>query len=547
MSIITGHFVTVETQFSFTWTNGQVTITAYWQGFDQRAMQAINGDDGGTWAPSTPITITGAGFGLLVSGYTQVSGPSGRLTTQGTSRFLCGVNDFPMLAPGHVGQSRKLTTSMLNGRSVPRSQAVPSLGSNGCLDGGLQTVTFATQVTGQNTNGTRIVCPIEVHNGSTIDSVTFSFKVNGSRSSVPNMPKARVRRSDISGTVVTLTSLAAGAENDIDGYVVVPTPASVALYVNGNEFQTFVVDCDQNNIVDTSQYTYDVEIIEEGNPSVTPIVAPVDVAAYGQMIALDEAGAGPPIDGVAFFQGMRVLAMSQTYPASNGIYVLMVVDSSYIWVRDPALSNASQLVNGLQVPVKQGTALAGSTWVLSFNSSSPTLGGIISPWFEGEVYGPGEIVHPQVPNGYLYKTTAGGTAGSTEPLWPTKPGKSVVDGGITWVCEADTATPLYFGVVGDNGAETAPLWAKSTTYVYGSVVRPSVPNGCIFVSFSGFTSSSSTEPTWDLLIGSFTSDNSGFWMAFPDTYNNQGTVEPQGNVWGDVVVSMSGITSTAFQ
>lgn len=43
------------------------------------------------------------------------------------------------------------------------------------------------------------------------------------------------------------------------------------------------------------------------------------------------------------------------------------------------------------------------------------------------------------PNGYLYQNTAGdGTSGSSEPVWPTTIGDTVVDGDLTWECIWDT-------------------------------------------------------------------------------------------------------------
>jgi hypothetical protein len=53
-------------------------------------------------------------------------------------------------------------------------------------------------------------------------------------------------------------------------------------------------------------------------------------------------------------------------------------------------------------------------------------------WLSGDSYGSGDIIVPTVANGHYYKNTAAdGTAGGSEPTWPTN-GTSVADGSVTW-------------------------------------------------------------------------------------------------------------------
>lgn len=54
-------------------------------------------------------------------------------------------------------------------------------------------------------------------------------------------------------------------------------------------------------------------------------------------------------------------------------------------------------------------------------------------WQSSTNYDGSMLVHPTVPNGHWYLPGgAGGTTSSTEPVWPTSSGSSVVDGGVTW-------------------------------------------------------------------------------------------------------------------
>ena len=52
---------------------------------------------------------------------------------------------------------------------------------------------------------------------------------------------------------------------DVDGFVTFnPSPASAAVWYQGGANQRYTYTCNQNQIIDTSKYTYYIEIIEEG-------------------------------------------------------------------------------------------------------------------------------------------------------------------------------------------------------------------------------------------------------------------------------------------
>jgi len=60
-------------------------------------------------------------------------------------------------------------------------------------------------------------------------------------------------------------------------------------------------------------------------------------------------------------------------------------------------------------------------------------------WAASTAYSAGDVVHPTTLNGYVYECTTAGTSGTTEPTWPTTPGDTVTDGGVTWTCRAVVA------------------------------------------------------------------------------------------------------------
>lgn len=55
----------------------------------------------------------------------------------------------------------------------------------------------------------------------------------------------------------------------------------------------------------------------------------------------------------------------------------------------------------------------------------------------------GEAVLPTVANGRRYRCTTGGVGGASEPSWPTTPGATVADGGLTWTCELADAGDVH--------------------------------------------------------------------------------------------------------
>jgi hypothetical protein len=65
-------------------------------------------------------------------------------------------------------------------------------------------------------------------------------------------------------------------------------------------------------------------------------------------------------------------------------------------------------------------------------------------WSVGTVMTIGYVVQPSTPNAtnrYIYRCTARSgdykTHGTTEPVWPTTPGETIVDNNVTWTCDAN--------------------------------------------------------------------------------------------------------------
>lgn len=72
-----------------------------------------------------------------------------------------------------------------------------------------------------------------------------------------------------------------------------------------------------------------------------------------------------------------------------------------------------------------------------------------SAWQVSTAYSLGDVVRPTTRNGYVYEVTTAGSTSASEPTWPTTPGNTVVDGGVTFTCRANNALYSSAMIPGD--------------------------------------------------------------------------------------------------
>jgi hypothetical protein len=329
-------------------------------------VAGINGDDGGTYAPSAAIDIGGT-QGLVVTGPTLVArggllfGPDDDTSILSpTYNLLDG--DWVQLDPSNVLTTRTPFQSMLNARP-----AAPSCWQTRIENGSIQALASAVdQQFGDGMEVMRAWVPLDVHDGGTLTQVEVFFHVGAFHTDLPPvMPSVRVVRQDAQGNVVVLSSTTAGA--DPNGYVYVPTPTSAAAWTNAFQTQSLVVPCDQNNVVDRGTYAYFVEIVEEqgltGYPwqlSFVPGNATL-VATTGNSTLFNL----PVIDGVdlsgggTLTGGDLILVKAQNDPTQNGLWISQVTN----WIRYPYFTR------GMLVRVFAGLQGAFSLWQASTNTT----------------------------------------------------------------------------------------------------------------------------------------------------------------------------------
>jgi hypothetical protein len=120
-----------------------------------------------------------------------------------------------------------------------------------------------------------------------------------------------------------------------------------------------------------------------------------------------------------------------------------------------------------------------------------------------------DYAFPTADNGFAYRASAGTTAAG-EPAWPTVEGATVVDGTVTWTCEA--AFRATFSIA-------STPWAALTAYGVGASKLPTTANGFWYKATVAGTSAAG-EPVWPITVGATIVDGTVTWR-------NMGTVSSQ--------------------
>jgi hypothetical protein len=405
------HFA--RTQPDATWTTGNyVTLAADWTSLDAKLFAAINGDLGGCWAPAAQIILNGTlnvaaiNFGPTVIDY-------GGSVTVGASAVVLvsgAAGGWPVLGASHVNRTRTILHSWIERQSTPLYHWMNNINGGGIqsiactIQSSTLTTVHVREITLAGTSrsftdlvrGTTYVdapafksltniqqphalLPLRVHDGARMLSATLTFVVPTPRQLAPIVaPRMRIVRADLSGNVVPLASAATGA--DAYGLRVIATPGSGSAWHAAGAVQTFTYVCDQNNVIDVSQYLYYAELVEEIG-TILPIAvtacdgtlvrerkSDVDWASTGNL-ALSGVAAidGPP--GLTI--GSKVLAKDQTDPTQNGLYY--VPGGVTAWTRLQGLTTATDFTPGFLVRVQYGTTNAGTIWECAGPTSAQSI------------------------------------------------------------------------------------------------------------------------------------------------------------------------------
>jgi len=225
------------------WTIGPVVTSGEWLTIDTNLTKAVNGDCGGTYNPTSNIVIGGAG--LWIAGIVNpLNGTGSQIATSVSSKkyLLHNDSDHVTLSPGHSGRTRTITVNMDAGVFPPGWD--------------LQIGPYSAPIT--TAIGANMIAQLRVHNGATFVSVTFRFVVGSSHGPPAFLPQFRVFALDANGVRTPLLT------NGNQGYTpFAPAPANNTAWYAGGAIQSFTYTLDANVVIDTSKYSYWVEVVEE--------------------------------------------------------------------------------------------------------------------------------------------------------------------------------------------------------------------------------------------------------------------------------------------
>lgn len=213
--------------------------------------------------------------------------------------------------------------------------------------------------------------------------------------------------------------------------------------------------------------------------------------------AMEQAGSREPYDPAETYTGSYVTnKVYERKTATGGVinYVQYIADVASVTcaTASSALTTTGYYAGELK---KDGTCNAPKSGnyflgnILNYIESSTDP----SAWEAETAYATGHFIRRLIGgDNYIYEATAGGTSGSSEPDWPTGAGETVTDDGVTWQ-------------VSDS------VWAASTSYAVGDIVRQDVGGIDYIYQATTAGSSGTTAPTWPTAPGATVVDNEVTW------------------------------------
>jgi len=200
--------------------------------------------------------------------WTLASSPAIEVPSGSSLRLTHGDSDWVILGPGHAGTSRQLRTSL--GPAADTSFATPGNAANGQPRIAFYSSTHgAVVIDGAGASfvgGGRLTMPLRVHHNATFTEVDVYFKVGSSHSGgVPtNVPQMRVIRLDTLGNAVPLCNNPAESGWLGNGWLTMTSATTGPGYYGGGAVQYAPYPIDSGlQLVDVSQYTYFVQVIDE--------------------------------------------------------------------------------------------------------------------------------------------------------------------------------------------------------------------------------------------------------------------------------------------
>ena len=245
------HGVRIRTDAA--WALGTQWLTSEKTALDNALFASVDGDGGGSWAPTSPIILGGAGIRLVGTTPHTLTGAASIARTSISAGALLVHNDsdYCKLGAAHAGATASIRSPCTAVLSEGTWFFIQSLPLTAVGEG------FAILTAILGSEG-RI--PIRVHNGSILSTVTFTFTVGVGASAIPaQLPQFGIFAADLYGNVYPLSAATPHQS--------VSAPASPAAWSDSGNAQTFTYTADSSAsnpyvLIDTARFSYFASIIE---------------------------------------------------------------------------------------------------------------------------------------------------------------------------------------------------------------------------------------------------------------------------------------------
>jgi hypothetical protein len=217
----------------------------------------------------------------------------------------------------------------------------------------------------------------------------------------------------------------------------------------------------------------ETDIAKEGDP----LPNNRSLGGWGEMIAMNSS------NKVAFRAAVSG-SIDEGDEGGSGIFTAGPAASSSALVAEAGERNGSRYVCGFQTLVAINDA--GNVLYDAVAESDP-----LTLWQPAHDYAVGEFVIPTVgPNYVVYEvTTDGGSSSGSEPLWPTRPNNTIVDGGITWTAREPDCNEDAHGLVRFTPPSTKTLLLAVGSSIATSTVTEFGGDGTYYDQIDGIINS----------------------------------------------------------
>lgn len=339
-----------RTQLTGTWTGGSYTFTpSDMASLDAKQFAMVNGDRGGMWAPSNTLDIGNAGLSLTGP---LLLGRGGSLATNLASgaRIKLNAGEWPTLEPGHTGRTRLIAQHVAPMR--PGTTADVQI-----FAGKLQTMALTVRKGDDILTQPSFVTPLRVHNGATLNRVSFRFSVPVARTTAPvQAPRFRVvKLNKTTGLVTPLKTTVDGT-----GYDSPTNVQDAATWYAGGAVQSFDWVPDAGTVIDIVNNAYFTQTIEErtaADKTIRPdgkLLREIKADVVAASVATSALSGAVTVDGQTIANGAAVLLKDQTNKRENGIWL---VNTGGPWTRAGYCDDTADMTRGFLVRV----ALTGAT------------------------------------------------------------------------------------------------------------------------------------------------------------------------------------------